>query len=306
MASLRHRYILASVAMSLGGFINGYDTGCIGAVTSMAQFRATVGPLSATEVGLTVSLVMLAGAAPSVVAGWLADRHGRLRVVVAGAVLFAAGALLQATAAALPQFLLGRAAAGLGEGVYLSTMSVYIAEISPTAARGALAGLPQLMATAGICAGYFTCYGSVHLESPDPVGSSMAWRLPFVVMVALAGLLVACCARLPESPRWLVSRGERTRALASLRRLDYPMAEAEREFFLREGAGAAVAGQGLSLTPWQSFALLFRRGYRARTVLALFVLGMAQLSGIDGVLYVRSDPYLARIVTYLPTWLTRW
>lgn len=287
MAFPRYRYILASMAMSLGGFINGYDTGCIGAVTSMSQFRASIGSLSATTVGLTVSLIMLAGAAPSVLAGWLADRHGRLRVVLCGAVLFAAGALLQGTSMALPQFLLGRTVAGLGEGVYLSNMSVYISEISPTRSRGVLAGLPQFMATAGICVGYFTCYGSVYLA-----GSSMAWRLPFVVMVGLAALLVACCARLPESPRWLMSRGEQARALDSLRRLDYPMVEAEREFLRGSEDGAVGIAQGLSLTPWQSFSLLFKRGYRARTMLALFVLGMAQLSGIDGVLYVRISPAL--------------
>jgi len=40
-----------------------------------------------------------------------------------------------------------------------------------------------------------------------------------------------------------------------------------------------------SLSAWQGFLLLFRKGYRARTILALFVLGMIQLSGIDGVLY---------------------
>jgi len=40
-----------------------------------------------------------------------------------------------------------------------------------------------------------------------------------------------------------------------------------------------------SLSAWRGFLLLFRRGYRARTILALFILGMVQLSGIDGVLY---------------------
>ena len=36
----------------------------------------------------------------------------------------------------------------------------------------------------------------------------------------------------------------------------------------------------------QSLLLPFRKQYRSRTILALFVLGMVQLSGIDGVLYV--------------------
>jgi len=38
--------------------------------------------------------------------------------------------------------------------------------------------------------------------------------------------------------------------------------------------------------PVKAIVTIFRRQYRAKTILALFVLGMVQLSGIDGVLYV--------------------
>lgn len=269
-------YVLASLAISLGGLINGYDTGSIGAVISMSQFEHTIGLLSPTLVGFTVSLIMLAGAVPSVFAGWLADHHGRLKTVLLGTVTFCLGALLQGTAYGLPQFLVGRTIAGLGEGVYLSNMAVYISEISPTKSRGILAGLPQFMSTAGICIGYFTCYGSVYMRE-----SSMAWRLPFIIMVLMSVVLIGCCIKLPESPRWSMSRGDQPAALDALRRLDFSMVEAERTFM---SAGAA-AEQRVSLTLWQSIAILFRRGYRTRTMLALFVLGMVQLSGIDGVLY---------------------
>lgn len=271
-------YVVASIGISLGGLINGYDTGSIGSVTSMAQFTATMGTLSSTLVGFTVSLIMLTGAVPSFFAGWLADHYGRLRIVLFGSALFGLGAVLQGTATHLAQFLLGRAVAGLGEGVYLSNMSVYISEVAPAKSRGVLAGLPQFMCTIGICLGYFTCYGSVHIGE-----SSMAWRLPFIIMTALGGSLVVCCTKLPESPRWLISRGDRLGALDSLRRLDFSMVEAERDFL---GGGAGATEQRLNLSPWQSLVMLFRRGYRARTVLGLFVLGMVQLSGIDGVLYV--------------------
>lgn len=273
------RYVLASIAISLGGLLNGYDTGSIGSVTSMAQFTDSIGHLSSTMVGFTVSLIMLTGTVPSVFAGWLADRYGRLRIIMLGSALFGVGALLQGTASGISQFLVGRTIAGLGEGVYLSNMNVYISEISPTKSRGVLAGLPQFLATAGICVGYFTCYGSVYIGE-----SSIAWRLPFVVMVVLSVVFVGCCLRLPESPRWLMSHGDQIAALDSLRRLDFSMVEAEREFM--GGSGGGAIEQRMSLTPWQSFTMLFKRGYRARTILALFVLGMVQLSGIDGVLYV--------------------
>ncbi|QDS77487.1 hypothetical protein FKW77_000120 [Venturia effusa] len=258
--------------MALGGFLNGYDTGSIGAIVAMKQFKDTVGPLSPTLLGFTVSLIMLTGGIPSVFAGHLADKFGRLRVIMAGTIFFIIGAILQGSAVSLVPFLIGRAVGGLGEGVYLSNIAVYICEIAPVKYRGMLAGCPQFMATAGVCAGYFTCYGTVG------IASSVAWRFSYIIQ-ALIGILVAVrCAFLPESPRWLMLQGRRTDALQSLQRLDFSMAEAEKDILRPQE-------QGLSLSGWQGFLLLFRRGYRSRTILALFVLGMVQLSGIDGVLY---------------------
>jgi len=128
------------------------------------------------------------------------------------------------------------------------------------------------MATAGVCAGYFTCFGTVGIKS------SMAWRLSYIIQAAIGVFLAVRCAMLPESPRWLMFHGRRTDALKSLEHLNFSMAEAEKDILRPQE-------QGPSLSGWQGFLLLFRRGYRSRTILALFVLGMVQLSGIDGVLY---------------------
>ncbi|KAI0022511.1 putative MFS sugar transporter [Xylariomycetidae sp. FL0641] len=267
-------YVLASLAVSLGGLLNGYDTGAIGAITSMPQFRSSLGPLTAARLGLTVSAIMLAGAAPSLLAGHLADAFGRLRVIAAGAVLFALGAAMQGAAPALGVFVAGRVVAGLGEGVFLSNIAVYVCEIAPARQRGALAALPQFMTTVGICAGYFTCYASVRAEG------DWAWRAPYLVQGALAAVFAAACLGLPDSPRWLLLQGRRTEALEAARRLQLvDLLEVERDGL------APNAEQRSGLSPWQGFLLLFRRGYRARTILALFILGMVQLSGIDAVIY---------------------
>lgn len=274
MARKIPQYVFASCTTALGGFLNGYDTGSIGAIVAMRQFEATVGHLSPTLLGFTVSLIMLTGGIPSVFAGHLAEQYGRLRVIMAGAICFVVGAILQGTAPSLVPFLVGRAVGGFGQGVYLSNFSVYICEIAPVKHRGMLAGFPSFMATAGVCAGYFTCYGTVGLSS------SMAWRFSYIMQASIGLFLAVRCAFLPESPRWLILHGRRTDALKSLERLDFSMAEAEKDILRPQE-------QGPSLSGWQGFLLLFRRGYRSRTILALFVLGMVQLSGIDGVLYVR-------------------
>lgn len=126
----------------------------------------------------------------------------------------------------------------------------------------------------GVCAGYFTCYGSVKLTS------SLSWRAPFIIQAIFAFLLASFCTFLPTSPRWLILHGKRARALKEIDRLDISQVEAEKDILnvQHENTDAVSTIDG--------FFMIFKRNYRARTVLALFVLGMVQLCGIDGVLYV--------------------
>ncbi|KAI9902228.1 hypothetical protein N3K66_004045 [Trichothecium roseum] len=277
---LMSNYVSASVALSFAGFLNGYDTGSIGGIAHMDQFAASLGPLSASTLGMTVSIIMLTGALPALFAGRLADKRGRLGVVMPGALLFALGSLLQATSSTLAQFVTGRAVSGVGQGAFLGNVSVYIAEVAPARRRGRLAALPQFMAALGVCVGYFCCFGTAG------VGGSLAWRLPYVVPVAVSLGLALVCGYLPESPRWLVTQpGRAEDARAALELLDFDMREAERDILSAPPPSRGEEGGTAGLSHRQSLALLFRRGYRSRTFLALFVLTMVQLSGIDAITY---------------------
>lgn len=136
--------MIASSIISIGGLLNGYntvtglagyqadkslpsyDTGSIGAVTTMPHFQLTIGTPTPAMRGFIVSFLMLMGAVPAFFAGQLADRYGHLAVVMVGSTIFALGAILQGAASALPMLLVGRALAGLGEGLWLSNVSVYV------------------------------------------------------------------------------------------------------------------------------------------------------------------------------------
>ena len=117
-------WLTASLAVSLGGLANGYDTGSIGALTAMPAFTQTFGTLSSTQLGLVVSTVMLTGGLPAVFAGQLAERFGAGRVICAGSAVQLAGAALEASASTLAQLVLGRAVAGFGQGMVLTNIVV--------------------------------------------------------------------------------------------------------------------------------------------------------------------------------------
>lgn len=119
-------YVTASIIVSIAGFLNGYDTGSVGAVTVMSSFEETCGTLTPIMRGFTVSLIMLTGAVPAVFAGQLSERYGYLMVIGAGALTQGTGSLLECVANGLPIFLVGRAFAGLGQGMMLSNSYVCV------------------------------------------------------------------------------------------------------------------------------------------------------------------------------------
>lgn len=97
----------------------------------MPHFQQIFGVLSPTIRGFTVSFLMLTAAIPSVFAGHLADHFGRLKIVMAGAIVFTIGTALEAGSSALAMLLVGRALAGFGEGLYLGNLNVYARSLLP-------------------------------------------------------------------------------------------------------------------------------------------------------------------------------
>ena len=177
------------------------------------------------------------------------------------------------------------------------TMNRYICEISPPGKRGPLTAGPQLLNTFGLMIGFFTCYGTSNMDS------SFAWRIPFIILTSLAMVFVIISTFwLVESPRWLVLRGRHSEVDAAWDVLGVDHAEREKaeievteEVVRTHSFGGSIHSprqQSASftdapdMTTKHSFFDVFAPDVRLRTGLAVFLLGMQQLSGIDGVLYV--------------------
>lgn len=145
--------------------------------------------------------------------------------------------------------------------------------------------------------GFFTCYGSANIDS------SLAWRTPFILLTGYSIVFViASTLWLVPSPRWLMLRGRHAEVSAAWDVLEVSYTEREKaengmqttvvevhnpvdsaDCPDRQDASSTYVSD--SMTKY-SFFDVFARGVRVRTGLAVFLLGMQQLSGIDGVLYV--------------------
>lgn len=277
-------YILACILCSANGLLFGMDTGVIGPVTDMKDFKTQFGgSQNATIHGLIVSSILIPAALSSFFAGYLADKLGRPKGISIGVFIFGVGAAIEAGATSLGMFIGGRVIEGLGEGLFLGNLVVYICEISPTSTRGPLTTGPQLLITLGLVTGYFTCYGTSNISS------SLSWRTPWIILASLSMILsVLSLMLLPPSPRWLTLHGHQDEADAVWDMLG--VSHAEREKVELQVAVEEVPAERDESDDNKTHKLfeIFQKDVRGRTALAVFLMGVQQLSGIDGVLYVSS------------------
>lgn len=286
------KYVLGCILCSANGILFGMDTGIIGPVTDMKDFKASFGgSQNSTIHGLIVSCILIPAALSSFFAGYVADRLGRPKGICIGVFIFGVGAAIEAGAVALSMFIVGRIIEGVGEGLFLGNLVVLICEISPTNTRGVLTTGPQLATTLGLVMGYFISYGTSGLNS------SLSWRMPFILLSAFSMILCgASLVYLPESPQWLGLHGHYDRAEEAWDNLGVNRAE-------REKVALQVRVQGVEPDPGtvkertiDKLLAIFSKDVVGRTILAVFLMGMQQMSGIDGVLYVSPFQSLATLL----------
>lgn len=258
------------------------DTGTIGPVTTMPSFIESFGHFSATLHGVIVSSILISGALTSLLGGILADRYGRTRIIALGSLIFGIGAALETTSVHLAMFIIGRLIKGVGQGIFLMTVYVLVAEISPAKRRGTVANIPQIMISSGIVLGYFICYGT------QVLAGSLSWRLPLAIQAAIALTNAAACSLVPQSPRWLLAKGLTEQARQTIAQLG--IADEEQEELFRQSVAGLEHSPALSFfdsvkETLHEFKGAFAAPVRGRTIFGCFLLGMQQLSGIDGVLY---------------------
>jgi sugar porter (SP) family MFS transporter len=191
----------------MGGFLFGFDSSVInGAVDAVkAQFH-----LGSALVGLVVSSALPGCAVGAWFAGPLADRLGRVRVMVAAAVLFVVTAVGSALALNAWELTFWRFAGGLAIGAASVIAPAYIAEISPAERRGRLGSLQQLAIVLGIFAALLTDYLLVRLAGgagEDVPWGGQAWRWMFATAAIPALVYGGLALKIPESPRHLVKKG---------------------------------------------------------------------------------------------------
>lgn len=245
------RIILLSLTAALGGFLFGFDSGVINGTVEALQVSFNS---DAVGTGFNVASMLLGCAAGAFFAGTLADKFGRKPVLLLTAAMFILSAWGSGIAASSQQFVLFRIIGGLAVGAASILTPAYISEIAPSAIRGRLATLQQLMIVIGLFMAFLSNYliaGAAGGALGSFWGGFQGWQWMFWVEILPASLFLGGLLFIPESPRYLVAVGKEENAasvLSGLGNTRFMEKVAEIKQSLRKdekpGLGALVSSNG--------------------------------------------------------------
>jgi putative MFS transporter len=256
---------LTVLLISLGGFFEVYDlvfTGYIApGMAKSGLFTATTATLfgmngigafiAATFAGLFVGTFFF---------GFLSDRYGRRKVFTISLLWYSVGSAIMAAQATTEGVLFWRFVTGIGVGIEIVTIDVFITEMVPQHMRGRAMAFNQAVM---FCAAPVAALLSYFLVPTSMLGID-GWR--WVVLFGAAGAIVVWFIRLavPESPRWLAQQGRHAEAERVVAKIEHTV-EAEYRQPLPKPLPAVIQ----PAVQTASFGELWKKPYRSRVLMLL-------------------------------------
>ncbi len=265
----------AAILVALGEFVDGYDLLVIGA--ALIVLRPAF-HLSAADTGLLGAASFLGAIIGLMIFGDLSDRIGRRAIFVVNLVFFVVFSLISAFVTNTPELFIVRFLVGVGIGMDIPTSTAYLAEVSPKNHRGKVLGsLPQITWVLGALASTLVAIPLVASFGNE------AWRWMFGLAAIPAALVLLGRQFLPESPRWLASRGRTSEAEEVLR--SFGVAPTPPLVGSFEGSETITRGTG--------YGALLRSSYQGR---AWWVSAIFFLNCFSGPIATVATPYIVRYV----------
>jgi MFS family permease len=189
--------------------------------------------LASAKLGLPVLWNLIGWVIGVIILCPLADRFGRRDLLLVTLVITGLGSLFTAFANDYTTFILARMLTGIGVGADVAIVNTYISEVAPRQSRAKFISLIFIMSGLGAVVSLWL---GVALTTPPalfPLGLPFAqahvlhgvflgngWRILYLVGAVLALIGIVLRIQLPESPRWLVSRGRVSEADEVVQRME--------------------------------------------------------------------------------------
>jgi len=265
-----HRQIVFMIL--LGVFFDALEQNAVGLVGPILREQWE---LDGQSLGLLNTITFSATAVGRLLTGLLSDKYGRRTMLTINLLVFSVGGAICALAPTYAVLATGRGLVGLGLGGEIAIAVIMISEFFSTKARGTAVGIVNVTAAGlgNMLAPAFGILVFAIFTGPD------RWRYIFAALV-LPALLVFWFRRyVPETPRYLVSRGKVAEANVVLNRLASGKLKgggAGTEHYLHVSGGAVLESENTGSLR-EVFAGQFRRRTAALGVAAAMSYG-AQIS----------------------------
>ena len=254
------------IALGVTWILDGLEVTMVGSLGPTLQRDGTLG-LTATEIGWAGSAYVAGAVLGALFFGRLADTLGRKPLFLATLSVYLIATLLTAGTWDFWSFAFCRFLTGFGIGGEYAAINSAIDELIPARVRGvvdlAINGSFWLGAAAG--AGL-----SIVLLEPGRLPEDAGWRVAFGFGAVLTVAILLVRRHLPESPRWLMTRGRLAEAEAVVARIER---EVEREHGALTESSNAFAIRLRSHVSWREIVTLIVTRYRRRAVLGFVLMG---------------------------------
>ncbi|XP_064118415.1 facilitated trehalose transporter Tret1-like isoform X2 [Macrobrachium nipponense] len=217
--------------------------------------------LTDAQMDMAGSLVQLGSLFGAFFAGWLVNVVGRRRSLQINTVPYFLGWIITGLSSCSTVFLLGRFLSGLGVGLANVAVNTYIMETADTKLRGTMSVVPVFCIVFG---GQYTL----------GLGTFLPWHSLSLVCLAPVLLMVFASFVIPESPSFLVLRGQRVAAAQVLKRLRGNFVDVEEEMDDLERRNQSPRDRKSS-----GYKVLFRRKIMARLGIVILTFLFQQLCG---------------------------
>lgn len=301
--------ILVGLFVAFGGVLFGYDTGTIGGILAMPYWRELfstgyINPndgkldVTADEKSEIVSILSAGTFFGALFSAPVADFLGRRMGMIFNTGVFTLGVILQTIAVSIPLFVAGRFFAGLGVGLLSATIPLYQSETAPKWIRGTVVGCYQWAITIGLL------IAAIVLNATKNRNDTGSYRIPVAVQFAFSIIMVGGMLILPETPRYLIKKGDHqaaAKALSRLRRIpvDHPG--------LVEELAEIQANHDYEMSIGQaSYLACFKRPILRRQLTGIFLQALQQLTGVNFIFYYGTsyfsdsgikNPFIVTMIT---------
>lgn len=276
-------YVLfMAVVAAIGGILFGYDTAVISGTISSVSVQFS---LDTIQQGWYVGCALVGSIIGVLFAGTLSDSIGRKKTMLIAATLFCLSAIFCAASAGFVQLVCFRIIGGMGIGIVSIVSPVYISEVSPADRRGTMVSLYQLAVTIGFLAAYIVNFWIQDAAQSAQYSSGWwrhvmqdeMWRGMLGSMTVPAIMYFIVIFFIPESPRWLIVKGEGSKASAILTRIYSDRAAAETQM---SETKASIEGETVS--EWKA---LLQPGILKAVIIGSAIAILGQFMGVNAVLY---------------------